>query len=601
MTNPSAKTNEKTQQRKLVKELAVSWDTPSEFFALLARSFLGQNAPAVASALVTLQRHRGKNVLDIALQLSKTSPYFWSASRPLLLASARLADGPAEFVDVLNHFTMQAAGDMAAGEMTARAGDFCRRSTKHATAFLDHCSANPAELANFVPPGLVGMSERTFLKAHKRALAMCASPESSLRAAAIFALGLFDYTDHQKQRISSIEAFKNAAQDSEPSVLISTARATGLLLQKASDRDLEAVLVFLAQTADPAVLLWTANALVELMPQQAEPWFRQCLSGLTSIPIENVHDMGPLDRLLSDLLQNDPTAVLDFLSAWASKQEPCQEMFRCKSLRHALIGRPVDLQRFITHWFAADHPHCHQLAINLLSEVNHRITRDQQFSGLELDCTIISSCTVGDVEFIVRKVIGHGFVYPKEMASLVFSTLRRPRDRKMVEGIVRRYFRSVILYSFPGTTRPFLEAVIKKGTSRQQRIAQAILDDLQPYFDALAALPQLKEFSPSPIRLHKYQLAHNRQMQQSMKKTEDSGEFIFSKLAKKMPVKAGRAFFFKQRTGPNEDDVRLTDATPMQAISFSYEAPRQYSLDPVGCEYDLVIMRTETRKEVAGQ
>ena len=490
---------------------------------------------------------------------------------------------------------------MAAGEMTAMAGHYCRRSTKDATAFLDHCSANPADFANFVPPGIVGMSERTFSKAHKTALALSTSPQASLRATATFAMGLLDYTNHQKQRLASIDALKKASQDTDQSVLISTVRAAGLLLQKASDPDLQQVLVALAQTADPTILLWTAKTLVELMPQHAEPWFRQCLGGLISIPVDNVQDMGPLDRLLSSLLPYDATGVLEFLSMWASKQKPCKEVFRCKNLRHALTGRPAELQRFITHWFGSDHPNCHELASNLLSEFHNQVTRDNPLSGLELDGSIISTCPVSDIEFIIRKIISHSFVYPREMASLVFSALRRPRDRKKVESIIRHYFRTVILYSFPGTTRPFLEAITRQGSSRLRRIARAILDDLQPYFDALGKLPTLKEFSPSPIRLHKYQLAQNRQMRQSMNEVENSGKFLFPMLAKKIPVKAGRAFFFKQRTGPTASDVRLTDATPMQAISFSYEAPRQYSLDPVGCEHDLVIMRTETRAEVVAK
>lgn len=598
MTSSKAKN---VSPASLAKQMNANWGTQVAFFDALAEASLrGKDDPA-ARALLILQRKFGRDILDRACQLTPESRNYWCASTPLMHASAALATTPERFLQVLNHFRKGMAGDLAGGCVATCAQTYCAKNSRQAEAFLDACEADVAESGTFLTPGLIGLSQHAFAKAHRRAIALCNSSDPMLRVEGTFALGRFDYAGHPRQRLTSIKALKNAARDPEPSVLMSTARASGFLLQKASDPDLEAVLVTLAQTADPAVLLWTANALVELMSQQAEPWFRQCLRGLTTIPIENVHDMGPLDRLLSDLLQNDPTAVLDFLSTWAPKQEPCPEMFRCKSLRHALIGRPADLQRFITHWFAADHPHCHQLAINLLSEFNHRITRDQQFSGLELDRTIISACPVGDIEFIVRKVIGHGFVYPKEMASLVFSALHRSCDRKRIEGIVRHYFRSVILYSFPGTTRPFLEAIIKKGTSRQRRIAQAILGDLQPYFDALAALPQLKEFSPSPIRLHKYQLAHNRQMQQSMKKTEDSGEFIFSKLAKKMPVKAGRAFFFKQRTGPNEKDVRLTDATPMQAISFSYEAPRQYSLDPVGCEYDLVIMRTESREEVAAQ
>lgn len=585
----------------LAKQLNACWDNAGTFFDALAEASLrGEDDPA-ARALVLLHRKFGRDVLARSCLLTPASRDYWSASAPLMHAVAALANTPEQLLSVLNHFRKGMAGDLAGGCVATCAQAYCAKNSSQAEAFINACEADVAESGAFLTPGLVGLSQRAFTKAHRRAIALCNAPDPTLRTEGAFALGRLDYTGHPRQKIKSVQSLKKASEDPEPSVLMSAARAAGFLLKTGPEPGLQEVLVRLAPSTDPAVQLWTANALVDLIPQNAEPWFRQCLTSLTSVPLENVHDMGPIDRLLSDLLQHDSTAVLAFLSKWAPKQEPCKEMFRCKSLRHALIGRPTELQRFITQWCASDHPNCHQLAVNLLSECNHRITRDQPFSALALDLSIIKACPVSDIEFIIRKLIGHCFVHPKEMASLVFSALRRPSDRKKVEGIVRHYFRSVILYNFPGTTRPFLEASTKKGSSRQRRIAQAILDDLQPYFDALGALPQLKEFSPSPIRLHKYQLAQSRQMQQSMKETEDSGEFIFSKLAKKMPVKAGRAFFFKQRTGPAENDVKLTDATPMQAISFSYEAPRQYSLDPVGCEYDLVIMRTETREEVAAQ
>jgi hypothetical protein len=136
------------------------------------------------------------------------------------------------------------------------------------------------------------------------------------------------------------------AQDKESSVLMATARATGFLLKEESDPELQQVLVSLARSVDAAVQLWTANALVDLVDQHAEPWFHLCLEGLTSVPLENVHNMGPLDRLLSKLLPCDSTAVLDFLSKWAPKQKPCKEMLWHTGLWHALLGRPADLQRF---------------------------------------------------------------------------------------------------------------------------------------------------------------------------------------------------------------------------------------------------------------
>lgn len=583
------------------ERLVAAWDLPDGFFDVLFNSLVQTDEQAVSRELVKLHKELGKDIFARALLLRKDNRTFWSAFAPLLHAAAQVSPSAEEFLRLLTHFRKEMGDDGAVGLVIGRATEFCARGPADAAAFLDHCRRHPAELAHFIPAGIVGLATVSFADAHERALALCPEGDPTLASSGVFALGLLDYNGHPDQLAASISMLTTTSARSDLPVQISVIRSVGNLLAKNPSAELEGLLIVASRGNMPEQQHWVAHVLHDQVARHAEPWFRLVMSNITSIPREVIGAFSPVDHLLTDMLPKDAEAVLAFLDTWAASQKFSDEMFVFKSLRHALISNPSEMQRFITHWLLSDAANHHKLAANLVGEFHQRVTHDQPLSWLSLDLAPINSCPVDDLEFILRKVLGHCFVCPKEMASLTFSILNRSTQRPVTEQLVRRYFQTVILRNYPDTAGEFLKNMAKKGSARQKRVAKGIQTAVEPYFSALRGLPQLQEFAPSPIHMHKYQLAQAKQMQEAMRRTEDSGNFIFSKLAKKMPMKAGRAFFFKMRTGPSENDVTLTDTTPLREFSVSFEGPRQYSMDPVGCEYNLLIMRTETRKGVPVQ
>ena len=593
---PNAQANSVFPAHSPLDRLASSWESPDSFFEVLSEVISESDDRSIIQTLVILHQNLGKNILSRSFLLQKDHHAFWGAFSPLLRAAAQVTPSAEEFLRLLVHFKNEMGDDGAVGLVIGLAKEFCSTKTCNGVDFLDHCCSVPAERSQFIPSGIVGLSTQSFPNAHACAIALCRESDLELASSGVFALGLLDYKGHHDELVVSINTLKSLTAQSDLAIQISTIRSIGNLLTQSPNAELEELIVVASGINNPAQQFWVAHVLHDRITRHTEPWFRLAMENITSMPIASVTGLSPVDRLLTNMLQKDADAVLAYLDAWASKQEFRREMFVFKSLRRALLSHPAELQRFITHWFASDSINCHHLAANLVADFHLHLTHDQPYSSLTLDPVLISQCSPEDMEYIIRKVIGHCFVYPKEMASLIFSVLKCRKHKVETDELLHRYFLSVVFYNFPGTSASFLNLFENKGSIRQRRVAKEIQTSAESYFKTLRDLPHLNEFDPSLIRLHKYQLAQNRQMQTSMKQTEESGEFIFTKLAKKMPMKAGRAFFFKQRTGPAKGDVVLTDAMPMKEFTFNFETPRRLSFDPVGCEYDLLIMRTESRK-----
>lgn len=119
----------------LAKGLDACWDDPVAFFGMLADESLRVDDACVARALILLKRRFGRNVVGRSTTLLPTSRDYWDASSPLMQAAVKLADSPAQLLEVLNHFRKGMAGDLAGGCVAECAREYCMQSSRHGGPF----------------------------------------------------------------------------------------------------------------------------------------------------------------------------------------------------------------------------------------------------------------------------------------------------------------------------------------------------------------------------------------------------------------------------------------------------------------------------------
>ncbi len=583
---------------EVCEQLLTASQTPGTFGQTLAKLHCNQKEKIViVDALVALHQQNKIDVLKLALGVQKTQTSFWIVVDPLLGAATRLAKSIDEMLQCLLHFRKEMGNDGYVVRVFGCARDFCNRDEALSVEFIDACAARATELAEFLPPALVGLSKLNVTKAYEKATNLCHASDIALQSAGSFALGLLDYGSRSDLIDTAITEMESLSDTQNPSIQISIVRTTGTLLSIRKDPRWESIIVRLSASNLSATKLWVATVMTERVASYQEEWFRESLRNLESVEIDQAVAHGPLDDLLVKLIAISPDTALVFLDGWVKRMKTGRSSFGLKGLLYYLMSNQAQFERFITHWFSADHEAQHWLASEFVSQYGLRISQGTSVAVLSFDQSILNALPVELIEFMVRKVIGHCFVYPKLLCSLLFSVLKRGPEEKQIEGLVIRYLVSIVGYNYFGTLDAFLKEKTKTATKREKRVILAILSGLRGYTETLQALPRLKEYSPSSLRMQKYSQAQSKQMAESMKKTEDEGDFIFTKLAKKMPMKCGRSFFFKQTIGPKATDVRLVDPTPLKEFSVQWEAPRHASIDPVGCEYELYKMRVERRKD----
>lgn len=583
--------------KEICERLLTVSQTSEMFFDTVAELSSGRRDEMVGNALVALQTQHNVDVVRLALQIKKAQGGFWMVVDPLLFAVARLARSADEFLQCMRHLRKEMGNDGYVARVLGCAKEFCGQDETRGLEFIELCVANPVDSVDFLPPALVGLSELDFAKAHSRAIVLCQASDIPLQSVGAFTLGILNYSTHPESLDTTIAELERLAGSPEVTVQTSTIRSADTLLCTHKEVRLQTIIVRLSASDFSAVKQWTAKALAEQVSAHAERWFRECLQNLQFIESDKIASYSSLDDVLEKLMGIDHARVLEFLDGWVQQQKISKGLFVFKQLAHHLLLHPLELEFFITHWFIAGQEAQHWLAADLLSQYSTKTGQSASIAALSFDRDILNALSVEDAEVMIRRVIGHCFTHPKLLCSLVFSVLKKSRDKRRVETMVIHYFVTIIGYNYFGTLDVFLAERSKFATQRERRVAAAIRSGMNAYIDALQALPRLKEYSSSPLRMQKYAMAQNKQMAESMKKTEKEGDFIFSKIAKKLPMKCGRSFFFKQTVGPTPTDVRLADPTPLKAFSVTWEVPRHYSIDPIGCEYELHEMRTESRMD----
>lgn len=293
-----------------------------------------------------------------------------------------------------------------------------------------------------------------------------------------------------------------------------------------------------------------------------------------------------LSRLISD--ESQQQFAISCFTEWVSanaKDTPRDESVAVLfgSTTSELARRPELLSQVITDWFLSDGMRLAFAAAGLLSHLGVHGLKNAEFSTARLD-----TLEQGDLLFLARRMVG--FVFSEDhLLSLTMSFLKTKDARLRTFGVLQSLFVDELGYDYPFSTIDALESAKAAATEAESKtfFSSAIVA-IRNRMNALDALPRLAELNPPPMLQRQFAKARFKQMNEIMEAAQKGS--VIRQLVTEIPVKAGVGFF-------SFHDGAYTDSTQMKALSRSVSLPRRETLDSVGYEMTLFLLRNVKREE----
>ena len=190
-----------------------------------------------------------------------------------------------------------------------------------------------------------------------------------------------------------------------------------------------------------------------------------------------------------------------------------------------------------------------------------------------------------DQVFLCRKAIGWFFSKQTTVTSILVSVLRvcDAETAKEVQELLVEH----LLMNYHGV-REYLEALPSDDLAKG-RVDQA-LEQHKIHFNAVRAIPPIKELQPSEQHRRIQHLRWSDQMRAALKHAQ--GQSIFHRLAKQSVLLYGsRARILIKDNGETFRSVEME----MQSHGVSFEMPRMESIDPVSFHWILYNFQYEKR------
>jgi len=409
---------------------------------------------------------------------------------------------------------------------------------------------------------------------------------------AVHVLGLADYSDPLR-RAALNETIQICTEilRTPGHPLLGTAVGTLSRLVTVDESVIVGLLDEAGRTAAPEALyalsefLWREEKSVG-----GKDWFWPLVLHLTSAKTEHKGILDNADMMLMGWVR-DPVKgprVLEFINVWISRQPSgafddggLETSF--SSTVHRIAEQPGVLSHALTGWLLHDDSRYPLIARKLVSRL-----RTEGVTSLEMDITIIDELTQNEIRFLLRRILGY-IVGDEVQIHLVFS-LARARDAKnRTFGFVASVLQDQVGYDYPYQTIEYVKERLtaENETEEVKALCSKIATELQERLDALDALPDLKEFHPSSLKMRRFSKERHRQMNVAM--DEASKDSIWRQLTTHIPLKAGR------RTFQTIND-QYTDPMELKQMSHSVALPRSEISDPAGAARERLLYR-EAKKD----
>lgn len=413
------------------------------------------------------------------------------------------------------------------------------------------------------------------------------SPDPMIAGPAVHVLGLADYGD--PSRCASLNETIQVCADilrTPGHTLLGTAVGTLSRLVTLNENVIVGLLDEAGRTSAPEALYALSGFLWREEKSVGEKdWFWPLVLHLTSAKTEHKGILSNVDMMLMGW-ERDPVkepCAIEFMNAWISKQP--SEAFNEGGLEtsfsstvHRLAEQPTALSRALTGWLLHDDSRYPLIAQKLVSRL-----RTEGVTSLELDPAIIDGLTQDEIRFLLRRILGY-IVGDEVQIHLVFS-LAHTRDAKdRTFGYVASVLQDQVGYDYPYQTIEYLKERLtaENETDEVKALCRKIATGLQERLDALDALPDLKEFHPSSLKVRRFSKERQRQINEAIE--EASKDSIWRQITTHIPLKAGRRTF-------QTINGQYTDPMELKGMSHSVALPRSEISDPAGAARERLLYR----------
>lgn len=422
-------------------------------------------------------------------------------------------------------------------------------------------------------------------------LAASSSLDPLIARPAVHVLGLADYSDSSCRATldETIQVCSGIIQTSGHP-LLGTAVRTLSRLVILDEKVIVGLLDEVGKTADPEALyslsdfLWREEKTVE-----EKDWFWPLLLNLTAAKTEHKGILDNVDMMLTNWM-SDPVKkqrAQEFMNIWISRQpndafnEGGLEQYFSSTV-HQLAEQQADLSFMLTEWLLNDDSRYPLIAQKLVSHL-----RVSGLTSIELDSAIIDKLSQDDIRLLLRRILGY-IVGDELQIGLVFSLVHTRNAKKRTFGYISSVLQDHVGYDYPYQTIEFLKTRqnAKNVKKDVKALCKQISFELQKYLDELGALPNLKEFHPSSMKMLRFAKERQRQMNESME--EASKDSIWRQIATHIPLKAGRRMF-------QTINGQYTAPTELNEMSHSVALPKSEITDPAGAARERVLFRRSKR------
>jgi hypothetical protein len=197
-----------------------------------------------------------------------------------------------------------------------------------------------------------------------------------------------------------------------------------------------------------------------------------------------------------------------------------------------------------------------------------------------------SSIDLSDVQklFVCRKAAGYFFLEPIIAASIVVSVMRTADDA-LAEDLEWLLF-NPLLVNYGGALRRYLGGIT--NDDRAHKSVQRALEHADRYLRDLNSVGEIRELRPSEHRRQLERLRAGLQMQEAMDAAQKAS--VLLSLVKRSVLLYGRrsVTYITDRDGS-----RRPVEMELKSFGGSFEWPRLESIDPVGLEFMLRVLKAE--------
>lgn len=484
------------------------------------------------------------------------------------------------------------ANDLTNGIIFTSIKNYAKLNISLAEAIWEYVNKQEKEEWAFLLNNLIlGIGEKDFEEAYKKADSLLNSHIQSYQEAGIISLGFLDYEGEPSKFLDkTVRNLASLVKQNDPELNRALARAYGNLQKwrKKTLRNLKE----LSKSSVPKVQHGVAEALFHCRSEvTGNDQLKEALLNLSNVRTNQSGTVRSIDLTISNFVNSNTDLVINFLEQWqrnrneneVQSEQSIVNLFN-STFSKLFRNHKEQIEVLLTRWLNSEHNSLLLECRFIVREYRHKC-RDI-FSIFELSTSVLDKLSPKDYYYIAKKILGYIFE-GKDQCSLVFSLLRSNKANKEVKDFISEIFRDRISYNYPGLTKEFLEIKVEDGNEVQKKMAGDLLTYLENKNESRRSLSYLNELQVSGEKRRKALKIrgkyYNKIYEESRKKS------IFANVVTNISLKYGNKSI-------TEWDQVIQPPSALGKLSTSVELPRGELIDPIGEQMLRIQFQQETKK-----